>query len=137
MIAPGWVTERTTALDPLIAPVGGVDEPVVASVSRVYLKHRFRRELGIGLRDQSALAVTDHEVLVLARRGRRTTVAGRYPRDAARVVEFRTLPPGGELLTDRLVIHVGGVAIRADFDGRLHRDAEGVVAALGGIAPAR
>ena len=124
---PEWVKE--------LAP--GSDEPIVASLGRIDLKHRFRRKLGIGIRDRSALAVTDRELLVVTRRGARTRVAARYPREAAQVIDFRTLPPGGDFLVDRLVIRVGEVAICADFDGRLHRDGEGVVAALGGVARAR
>jgi hypothetical protein len=113
------------------------NEPVVASLGRIDLKRTTRRELGIGIRDHSALSVTDRELLVITRRGPRTMVAARYPRHSALVIVFRTLPLGGDFLVDRLVIHVGELAIRADFDGRLHRDAEGVVAALGGFATAR
>jgi hypothetical protein len=120
---PEWVRE----------PALGSDAAVVAFLRRIDLKHRCRRELGIGIRDHSALAVTDRELLVITRRGARTRVAARYPRVAAHVIDFRTLPLGGDFLVDRLVIRVGEVAIRADFDGRLHREAEGVVAALGGV----
>jgi hypothetical protein len=120
---PEWVKD----------PPAGPDGPVIAALDRIDLKRRFRRELGIGIRDHSALAVTDRELLVITRRGARTRVAARYPRQAAQVVDFRTLPPGGDFLVDRLVIRVGEVAIRADFDGRLHREAEDVVAALGGV----
>jgi hypothetical protein len=126
--APGSV--RCVPLEP--APEG-----VLATLGSVDLQRRFRRELAIGIRDRSALAVTGEELLVLTRRGSRTRIAARYPRLAAQVVAFQTLPPGGDFLVDRLIIRVGDVAIRAVFDGRLHRDAEGVVAALGGIVPAR
>jgi hypothetical protein len=111
--------------------------PVVASLGPIELARGCRRELGIRIRDRSALAVTGRELLVLTGRGTRTTVAARYPRHTALVVDFCTLPIGGDFLADRLVIGVGGVAIRADFDGRLHRDAQRVVAALGGVALTR
>jgi hypothetical protein len=118
-------------------PLEAAPEGVLATLGRVDLQRRLRRELAIGIRDRSALAVTGEELLVLTRRGSRTRIAARYPRLAAQVVAFQTLPPGGDFLVDRLIIRVGDVAIRAVFDGRLHRDAEGVVAALGGVGPAR
>jgi hypothetical protein len=111
--------------------------PVVASLGSIDLARGCRRELGIRMRDRSALAVTGCEFLVLTRSGARTRVAARYPRTAARVIDFRTLPLGGDFLVERLVIQVANLAIRADFDGRLHRDAQNVVAALGGVTPAR
>jgi hypothetical protein len=119
---------------PWVVPEWAVAVRFVASLDGIDLARGSRRQLGIRMRDRSALAVTDHELLVLARSRAQTKVAARYPRHTARVIDFRTLPPGGDFLTDRLVIHVGDVAMRADFDGRLHRDAENVVAALGGIA---
>jgi hypothetical protein len=112
------------------------DEQLVASLSRIDLPHRLRRELGIGIRDHSSLAVTDRDVLVLTRRGARTRVAARYPRHTVQVIDFRTLPPGGDFLVDRIVIHAGDVDVRVDFDGRLHPAGEAVVAALGGVAGA-
>jgi hypothetical protein len=135
-VMPEWANEPATAPRTPHDSAAGPDEPVVASLGCIDLARGFRRELGIRMRDRTALAVTDRELLVLTRRGARTTVAARYPRHAAQVIDFRTLPPGGDFLVDRLVISAGDVAIRADFDGRLHRDAESVVAALGGVAPA-
>jgi hypothetical protein len=109
----------------------------VASLGPIDLTRRCRRRLGIGLRDHTSLVVTDDALLVVTRRAGTTKLVARFPRDTAVVTHFGTLPLGGDFLVDRVVIEVGDMAIRGDFDGRLHGDAERVVAALGGVAPGR
>ena len=74
---------------------------VVASLGPIDLARRCRRELGIGIRDHTALAVTDARGPRPHAAPGRTRVAARYPRRAAQVVDFRTLPPGGDFLVDR------------------------------------
>src|SRR4051812_28090596 len=108
---PEWVKDPGAVRHTRLERVTALDGPVLASLGAINLSRRSRRALAIGIRDHSALVVTDHELLVLTRRGARTRVAARYPRRAAKVTDFRTLPPGGDFLVDRLVINVGDVAV--------------------------
>jgi hypothetical protein len=112
------------------------DEQLLASLSRVDLTRRSRRELGIGPHERAAVVVTDRHLVFLARRNGHTRVAMRCPRHAVRVRDHETVWPGGDLLFDRVVLESGDATVGFDLDGR-HERAKAVVAALGGVSDGR
>lgn len=109
------------------------EEHPVASLRRVDLTRRSRRDLRIGLREHTAVVVTDRHVVFLARRSGHAKVALRCPRDAVRVLDYETVWPGGDLVFDHMVMKAGDATLSFDLDGRMHERAEAVVAALGGV----
>jgi hypothetical protein len=56
-------------------------------------------------------------------------------RGVARVTDYETLWPGGDLLFDHVVIEARDATVGFDLDGRMHDRADAVVAALGGMGP--
>jgi hypothetical protein len=117
-----------------VRALGGMpDGRLVASLGPVDLTRQSRRALGIGRHERAAVVVTDRDLVFLARRGPHTKVATRYPRRAVRVVDHRTVWPGGDVVFERIAIKAGDATVRFGLDGRMHARAEAVVAALGGM----
>ena len=130
---PASERARAAAVVGALGRPASPEEHPVASLRRVDLTRQSRRELRIGLREHTAVVVTDRHVVLLAQRSGHTKVALRCPRDAVRVLDYETVWPGGDLVFDRVVMQAGDATVSFDLDGRMHERAEAVVAELGGV----